>query len=414
MIDYPPDKYADEAQEVDRPVSLARFVNVGKVDPERITWLWPGFIPAGKLTLIDGDPGDGKSTMTLDLAARISSGAAMPDGTRVPLGRIMLLSAEDGIADTIRPRLDAAGADVTAIVVFDEVFEDGVARPVELPRDLHHIERAIREHGITLVIVDPLMAFLGGVDSHNDQSVRRALHPISKMADSTGCAIVVVRHLNKGGGKAIYRGGGSIGIAGAARAVHLVAPDPEDPERRILAPVKVNIAKKSPAIIYRLVDDPDHGCARVQWEGTSTYSADDLVAMEAPEDREERVTAVDFLAAALVDGPRRTKDVEEEAEQVHGISVRTLKRARKQLGVIAEQVNVSKGRNEWWLSLPTHQGTEAEGQSATPGEWHSGTLPVSPGSDRHLTAVDQWPGQCDREGHGWHPGTCPLDSEGAS
>ncbi len=372
--------------------SSARFVNVGHVAPERISWLWPGFIPAGKLTLIDGDPGDGKSTMTLDLAARISSGAAMPDGTAVPLGRIMLLSAEDGIADTIRPRLDAAGADVTAIVVFDEVFEEGVGRPVELPRDLHHIERAIRQHNITLVVIDPLMAFLGGVDSHNDQSVRRALHPISKLADATGCAIVVVRHLNKGGGKAIYRGGGSIGIAGAARAVHLVAPDPDDPDRRILAPVKVNIAKKSPAIIYRLVDDPVHGCARVQWEGTSSYSADHLVNTEAPDDRDDRVTAVDFLATALAGGARRTKDVEEEAEQSHGISVRTLKRARKQLGVIAEQVNV-KGHNEWRLSLPTHR-TKAEGQSATRGEWPPGTLPRSPAHDgRHLTPVPDRPGQ---------------------
>jgi archaellum biogenesis ATPase FlaH len=376
-----------------RLASSARFVNVGHVAPERISWLWPGFIPAGKLTLIDGDPGDGKSTMTLDLTARISSGTAMPDGTTIPLGRIMLLSAEDGIADTIRPRLDAAGADVTAIVVFDEVFEDGTARPVELPRDLHHIERAIRNHGITLVVIDPLMAFLGGVDSHNDQSVRRALHPISKLADATGCAIVVVRHLNKGGGKAIYRGGGSIGIAGAARAVHLVAPDPDDPDRRILAPVKVNIAKKSPAIIYRLVDDPVHGCARVQWEGTSSYNADDLVNIEAPEDREDRVTAEDFLATFLAGGPRRTKDVEDEAEQAHGISVRSLKRARKQLGVIAEQVNVTKGRNEWWLSLPG-QKTTPGCQSATRGEWPPGTLPRSPAHDgRHLTPVPDRPGQ---------------------
>lgn len=364
-----------DALDLDEPTSVARFVNVGRVEPERISWLWQGFIPAGKLTLIDGDPGDGKSTMTLDVAARITSGTAMPDGTVVPLGRVMLLSAEDGIADTIRPRLDAAGADVDRLIVFDEVVSvGGMARPVELPRDLHHIEQAIRDHGVTLVIIDPLMAFLGGVDSHNDQSVRRALHPISKLADATGCAILVVRHLNKGGGKAIYRGGGSIGIAGAARAVHLVAPDPEDPERRVLAPVKVNIAQKPPAITYRLIDDPTHGCARVQWEGPSTYTADDLVNIEAPEGREERVSAVEFLALALAGGPRRTRDVEEEAEQAHGISVRTLKRARKQLGVVAEQVKVSKGRNEWWLALPT-QWTKAEGQSATPRECPPGTLP---------------------------------------
>jgi len=142
----------------------------------------------------------------------------------------------------------------------------------------------------------------------------------------------------------------------------------------VLAPVKVNVAQKSPAILYRLVNEPDHGCARVQWEGPSTYSADDLVNIEAPEDREERVSAVDFLALALAGGPRRTREVEDEAEQAYCISVRTLKRARKQLGVVADQVAATKGRNEWWLSLPT-QRTKPEGQSATPRECPPDTLP---------------------------------------
>ncbi len=313
----------------------------------------------------------------------------MPDGPRVAVSRVLLLSAEDGIADTIRPRLDAAGADVDSITVLDEVVEGGFGRPVELPLDLPHLERAIREHRIGLVVIDPLMAFLAGVDSHNDQSVRRALHPLSKLAEKTGSAVLVIRHLNKGSGKALYRGGGSIGIAGAARAVHLVAPDPEDDTRRLLAPVKVNIAAKPAAVAYRLVPDDEHGCARVQWEGASRWAADDLVNLEPADERADRVDAVQYLTGSLAAGPRRTREVEEEAEQAHGISVRTLKRARKQLGVVAEQMPTGPaGRNEWWLSLP-QKGGEAEGQSATPSEWPPGTLPGPLPLGRDLTGLTE-------------------------
>lgn len=367
-----------------------RVVCMSSVEPERISWLWPGYVPAGKLTLIDGDPGDGKSTMTLDLAARVSTGSPMPDGSAGTKGSVIVLSAEDGIADTIRPRLDAAGADVDQVFVVDEVIGSEQPRPVELPLDLPLLAHVIADRQAVLVTIDPLMAFLAGVDSHNDQSVRRALHPLAKLAESSGAAIVVVRHLNKGSGaKALYRGGGSIGIAGAARAVHVVAIDPDDEsgQRRLLAPVKVNIAIKPPTMAYRLVSDERYGCARVVWDGTVAATADELVNIEPAEDRQERVTAVDFLCEALAHGERRTKDIEEEAREAHGISERTLTRARKTLGVRAHQLTTGpKGRNEWWLSLPQGatteettkqpQGTRAGCQGATPREWPPGTLPT--------------------------------------
>ena len=332
-----------------------RLVRMRDIQPERVVWLWEGYIPAGKMTLVDGDPGDGKSTMSLDLAARLSTGTPMPDGAIPAVGNVLVLSAEDGIADTIRPRLDAAGADPARIAVFDEVVEEGVARPVELPRDVAHLALLIRQHRVRLVVIDPLMAFLGGVDSHNDQSVRRALHPLSKLADESGAAILVVRHLNKGSGKAMYRGGGSIGISGAARAVHLVAPDPDDESRRLLACVKSNLAMKPPTIAYRLVSDELHGVARVRWEGTTGHTADQLV-QQADDEGHPRNEAVEFLRDVLSFEPTPAKDVIREAKGV-GISERTLHRAKQQLRVIAKRSGFGPGSQVCWR-LPASADTD--------------------------------------------------------
>lgn len=203
------------------------------VAPERIAWLWPGYLAAGKLHVIDGDPGLGKSSMTLDWAARVSTGARWPDQQDgCPPAGVLLLSAEDGLADTIRPRLDAAHADVSRVFAFSAFDIDGegerIERPATLPGDVARMARAIETNGIGLVIVDPLMAFLAGsIDTHRDQDVRRALTALARVAEHTGAAVVLVRHLNKAtGGEAIYRGGGSIGIIGAARLAFTVGKDP--------------------------------------------------------------------------------------------------------------------------------------------------------------------------------------------
>lgn len=423
-------RYADALAKVEEQLRVARaeltgngrarIIRVSDVQPEKISWLWQGYIPARKLTLIDGDPGDGKSTMSLDLAARVSTGTPMPDGSPGVLGDVVVLSAEDGVSDTIRPRLDAAQANTKRIAVLDEIItEDGTARPVELPADLIHLERVIRDSGAKLVTIDPLMAFLAGVDSHNDQSVRRALHPLSKLAEATGAAIVVVRHLNKGSGsKALYRGGGSIGIAGAARAVHLVAADPDDETRRLLAPVKMNIATKPPTMAYRLVSDELHGCARVEWDGAVSATADDLVNIEPAEERREKVTATDFLREALANGARRSREVEEEAEEMYGISKRTLMRARAGLEIKAYQLPTEgrKGRHEWWIALPgtaddAIQDDDPGCQDATPAEWHSGTL-THPDAG-HDTAGQDANANQDANTAQWHPGA-QNDTDGAS
>jgi AAA domain-containing protein len=314
------------------------------IPAERVVWLWPGRLPLGKLVVLDGDPSTGKSTLTLDLAARVSTGTAWPDGApgTTPAG-VLLLSAEDGLADTIVPRLTAADADLTRVHALTEVAvtdDDGEARhvPPSLPRDVPVIEKVIREHRVRLVVIDVLMAYLSGkVDSHRDQDVRGVLHQLAAMAERTGCTVVLVRHLNKAGGSnALYRGGGSIGIVGAARAAYLVARDPEDADRRILAVTKLNLAAEPPSLAYRLVPDSALGCAWVKWEdGPVEHTATTLLRPSVDDqDRTERDEAADWLTDYLIGngGTAPRKDIL-RAARAAGYSEATLKRAKNRAGV---------------------------------------------------------------------------------
>lgn len=312
-------------------------VLLADVEAERVAWLWPGRIPFGKITIADGDPGLGKTTMALDLAARLTTGRAMPGETAtVSRAGVVILSAEDDLADTIRPRLDAAGADCRGVVALKTVSEDG--RPPALPDDIPSIRAAIERVGARLVIVDPLMAFLNGAtDAHKDQSVRRALHRLSLLAEETGAAIVCIRHLNKApGGNPLYRGGGSIGIIGAARSGLLVARDPDDPNRRVLAVTKSNLGPEADSLAFHL-EPAGNGAARVVWDGVSAHGAGALLA--APTDPEERSAlddARDFLRDLLAEGPKSAKEIRHAADGA-GIGWRTVERAKKALGVVSRQ-----------------------------------------------------------------------------
>jgi hypothetical protein len=260
---------------------------LSEIVPERVDWLWPGRIPKGKLTICEGDPGEGKSAMTTDFAARVSVGSAWPDGTECEAGGVVLCSAEDGEADTIRPRLDAAGGDPSKVLTLATVPDGTSERLLSIPEDLGIIGQGISRVGATLVVIDPLSAFLSGnVNSHRDQDVRRALAPLAKLAEETGAAVFVVRHLNQSkGGNPIYRGQGSIGIVGAARSALLVAKHPEDERRRVLASLKSNLAKPMPSLAFTLLES-DNGAVRVEWKGETPHTAAALLA--APTDPEEK------------------------------------------------------------------------------------------------------------------------------
>src|SRR5215217_468432 len=340
---------------------------VSDVETERVAWLWRGWLALGKISVLDGDPGLGKSATTLDIAARLSTGRPFPDGSECETGAggVLILSAEDGLADTIKPRLEAAGADTSRISSLGTVWEGKGGsrheRMLSLPEDIPLIEREIRRVEAKLVIVDPLMAFLPKkIDAHKDQDVRRALAPFASMAERTGVALYLVRHLSKSEGSSpIYRGGGSIGIIGAARIGALVAKDPKDEERRVLAPVKNNLAVHPKSLLYTLEEAPN-GAVRVVWAGESEYSASELLQSVRPDRADARREAEDFLLSLLSDGPVPKAQVEEEAKAAN-ISESTLRRAKTSLGVIPERENAvggERGTGRWVWKLPATGATD--------------------------------------------------------
>jgi hypothetical protein len=338
------------------------------VEPERINWLWPGRLARGKLHIVDGDPGRGKSTIGYDLAARLSTGSPWPDGQPGVKGGTVILSAEDGRADTIRPRLDAHGADCDRIIALaairEPAQETGQLRD-RLPdlTDLDHIRQAAAEVDAALLIIDPLTAYLPrGVDAFKDADVRRALAPLAALAELLGLAVVIVRHLRKTGGKAIYAGGGSIGIIGAARVGFIVADDPGDETRSVFAVSKVNIAVKSPALAYRLIPDDAHGCARVQWEGPVDLTADDLTVDRNNDDRDsdDADDIRGWLHAYLArnGGAAAPEDIVKAGGKA-GYSPDQLKRAKKPKGTYPKVYSRKAGMDDGWV-WSLEEGTDME------------------------------------------------------
>jgi RecA-family ATPase len=347
----------------------ASGILLSEVETERVSWLWPGWMALGKLSVMDGDPGLGKSATVLDIAARASTGKEFPDGTRndVGPGGVVILSAEDALSDTIKPRLEAAGAELERITSLAMLPDgSGHERLLSIPEDLPHLEAEIQRMEAKLVIVDPLVAFFSKrVDSHKDQDVRRALAPLAAVAERTGAAVQLVRHLSKGEGKnPVYRGGGSIGIIGAARIGSLVAKDPKNEERRVLAPVKNNLAVHPKSLLYTL-EEAANGAVRVVWAGESEYSASELLQTVRPDRADVRREAEYFLVSLLSDGPVPKAQVEEEARAAN-ISDSTLRRAKTFLGVIPEreyEVGGERGAGRWVWKLPATGATEQGVQS---------------------------------------------------
>ena len=324
------------------------LIILDSVTPEPINWLWQGRIPIGKLSLFDGDPGLGKSTVTLDLVARVSRGASMPDGSPGSFGGAVLLTLEDGLADTIVPRLNAAGADLSKVAALQTVPDENGRDRLPTVEDIEAIKRACMKLQAKIVVVDPLMAHLDGrINSFRDQDIRRALTPLAMLAEEIGVAVIIVRHLNKASGTpAIYRGGGSIGIAGAARCAFLVAKDPDDDSRRVFANYKNNLASKAPALSFSL-EDAD-GSSRIIWGGISDHEADALLAIPSPEERTALDAAKEFLVDLLSNGPVESKTIQIESKAA-GIADATLRRARKVLSIRVEKHGY---QGAWIWALP--------------------------------------------------------------
>src|SRR4051794_9137327 len=206
---------------------------VSQVAPRPLEWLWPGRLALGKLAILDGDPGLGKSLLALDLCARLSTGRPWPDGSPSPgPAACLVLNGEDGDDDTVLPRLQALGAELDRVFV----WRRQLAAPLSLPSQANLLDEALDFTHARLLVIDPIMAFLdSSVLSASDQSIRRALFPLHCLAEKHRCVALMIRHLNKTTlRRALYRGGGSIGLTGACRSAWLVGPDPHEPDRRVL------------------------------------------------------------------------------------------------------------------------------------------------------------------------------------
>lgn len=351
--------------------SELRITHLDRVTPERVHWLWQGRIALGKLNLLDGDPGQGKTTLLLDIAARLTSGRPMPDGTPCGAeGGVVILTAEDGIGDTIVPRLVAAGADRSKCVTASlRDAGDEAEYPLSIPANITDLELTITHIAGKLVMIDPLMAFLGGeVKANNDQDVRRALARLASLAERTGAAVCVIRHLNKmPGSNPLYRGGGSIGILGAARVALLVAPDPDDDTRHILAVNKCNLAAPALALAYCL-EETDLGVSRVAWKGQTGHTARSLLAPPLAEEAEVGGALADakqFLRDILAAGPKPVNDIRAEAKAA-GISDRTLDRAKERLPVHSKK----HGQGPWTWELTEKDAKDAKDANSATVEEH--------------------------------------------
>jgi hypothetical protein len=315
-----------------------------------LEWLWQCKLAFGKLAMLDGDPDQGKSLVALDLCARLSRGREMPDGGPGP-GPVasLILQEEDDAEDTVLPRLKALGADTDRVFVWG--WRDLGEGPPQFPAGAGMLGRVLAQTGARLVVIDPVMAFLDqSVAANSEQAVRRALRALSNLARQFGCVVLLVRHLNKEVSlRAMYRGGGSIGLLAACRSAWLIGRDPEAPQRRVLAQVKNNLAVAQPSLAYEVVTGEGDSPA-VTWHGPSRWTADELLAAadRRPAAAPQRDRACDFLAEFLKGGPRTVREVWAAAQE-QGISEHTLRRARKERSVRSRKVWRGEVQTNYWL-----------------------------------------------------------------
>ena len=338
-----------------------KLINMDTVEVEQIEWLLYPFIPYGKVTIIQGDPGEGKTTMVLQIIAKLTRGETIlpADSTKdkrtnidseggtvdtenaendvstqhleTPVN-VIYQTAEDGLGDTIKPRLLAAGADCTKVMVIDDSEQLLTMADVRL-------EEAIVQTKARMVVLDPIQGFLGSeVDMHRANEIRPLMKRIAVLAEKYHCAIILIGHMNKNSnGKSSYRGLGSIDFQAAARSVLIVGRIKDEPEVRVVCHTKSSLAPEGKAIAFRL--DKNNG---FEWIGEYDISADELLNGEGKGQKTRK--AKEFLLEILADGGMAQKKIEEEAEKL-GIKKKTLRNAKMELGIDS----VKRGNQWYWM-----------------------------------------------------------------
>ena len=321
-----------------------KLINMEQIEIEKIGWLLYPFIPFGKVTIVQGDPGEGKTTMVLQIIAKLTKGeAVLPSGSDEPAleaktvdlepVNVIYQTAEDGLGDTIKPRLLSAGADCSRVMVIDD--NDQALTMMDA-----RLEEAIIKTKARLVVLDPIQGFLGAaVDMHRANEIRPLMKRVAVLAEKYHCAIILIGHMNKNSnGKSSYRGLGSIDFQAAARSVLIVGRIKDEPEIRVVCHVKSSLAPEGKSIAFRL--DKDTG---FEWIGEYDISADDLL---SGDNRGQKIhEAKEFLKEILVSGSVAQTKVAEEAES-RGIKKKTLWNAKKELEI--ESVKIG---NQWFWML---------------------------------------------------------------
>lgn len=313
-----------------------KLIQMSQVEVEQIQWVWYPYIPYGKITVVQGDPGEGKTTFVLALIALLTQGKPLPEeenGTE-PIN-VIYQTAEDGLADTIKPRLLSVGADCERVLVIDE-------NEIELTLSDERLEQAIRQSGAKVIVLDPIQAYLGGdVDMHRANEIRPIMKRLALLAERTGCAVILIGHMNKmGGAKSAYRGLGSIDIRAAVRSVLVVGRVKDEPTLRIVAHDKSNLAPEGKSIAFEL--DPDTG---FHWKGYCETTVDELLCGNGSL-LSKTSQAEKLLKDLLSEGEMLSEEITTQAKELD-ISNRTLKIAKQNIGV----KSFRKG-DKWYSSLP--------------------------------------------------------------
>ena len=316
-----------------------KIIRMSDVELTPVEWLWKPYLPFGKLSVLQGNPGEGKTYFAMHLAAACTNGKLLPNMERMEPFNVIYQTAEDGLGDTVKPRLIEAGADLDRVLVIDD-------SEVQLTLSDERIEKAIVENNARLVIIDPIQAYLGAdVDMNRANEVRPIFMRLGQVAQRTGCAILLIGHLNKAAGmQSLQRGLGSIDIAAAVRSVMFIGKLKHDPTMRILTHEKSSLAPPGASLAFSLGDE-----GGFRWVGEYDITADEMLSGIEPQRETKTQQAKDLICALLAGGKQVLSEDIDKAALERGIPGRTVRDAKRELGDALKSKIVEGRKKVFWM-----------------------------------------------------------------